>query len=147
MIEDALSTFEGLPHRSQIVAEIGGVTFVNDSKATNVDSALQALRAFDRVRWIVGGQMKDGGLDALAGAMEHVTKAYVIGRQAEATALDLPGCTHEICGTMETAVARAASEAVDGEVVLLAPAGASFDQYDNFEDRGEDFIREVARLR
>jgi UDP-N-acetylmuramoylalanine--D-glutamate ligase len=146
MIEDAFASFEGLPHRSQVIAVHGGVVFVNDSKATNPDSALQALRAFDRVRWIVGGQMKEGGLGALPGAFDHVTKAYVIGRHAAETALLLGDLPHEVCTTMAGAVARAAAEAEAGETVLLAPAAASFDQYDNFERRGEDFMAEVAKI-
>ncbi len=111
-----------------------------------MDSAAQALRAFARVRWIVGGQVKEGGLAALSGAMGAVVKAYVIGRQAEETALMLGGVEVEVCGTMARAVARAAAEAEAGDTVLLAPAAASFDQYDNFERRGEDFVAEVARL-
>ncbi|ETX26801.1 UDP-N-acetylmuramoyl-L-alanine--D-glutamate ligase [Roseivivax isoporae] len=142
-IEAAFHSFEGLPHRSQIVAEAGGVTYVNDSKATNVDSALKALLAFDRVRWICGGLMKDGGLSGLAPGLAHVAKAYVIGREAAGFALELPGIEAEICTTMAQAVARAAEEARPGETVLLAPAAASFDQYDNFERRGEDFTARV----
>lgn len=143
VIAEAFSSFEGLPHRSQIVGERDGVTFVNDSKATNVDSAAQALQAFDRIRWIVGGQMKEGGLGALVPHLGRVVKAYVIGRQAREVALQISETPHEICETMAVAVRRAAEEARPGEVVLLAPAGASFDQYDNFERRGEDFIAEV----
>ncbi|SLN72200.1 UDP-N-acetylmuramoylalanine--D-glutamate ligase [Roseivivax jejudonensis] len=142
-IEAGFHSFEGLPHRSQIVAEAGGVTFVNDSKATNVDSALKALLAFDRVRWICGGLMKEGGLDALGPGFAHVEKAYVIGREAAGFALGLSGVEAEICTDMATAVARAAAEAQPGETVLLAPAAASFDQYDNFEKRGDDFAAQV----
>ncbi|SFD87826.1 UDP-N-acetylmuramoyl-L-alanine--D-glutamate ligase [Roseivivax sediminis] len=142
-IEAGFRSFEGLPHRSQIVAEANGVTFVNDSKATNVDSALKALMAFDRVRWICGGLMKEGGLSALAPGLEHVVKAYVIGREAAGFALELSGVEAETCTHMETAVARAVAEAEPGETVLLAPAAASFDQYDNFEKRGEDFATRV----
>ncbi|MBT8455701.1 MAG: UDP-N-acetylmuramoyl-L-alanine--D-glutamate ligase [Rhodobacteraceae bacterium] len=143
LIGDALETFEGLPHRSQVVAEKDGVFYVNDSKATNAASAAQALAAFERIRWIMGGQMKEGGLGALDGALAHVCKAYVIGRSAGETALMLGEVPHEVCTTMQTAVARAAAEAEPGETVLLAPAGASFDQYDNFEQRGEDFMAQV----
>ena len=145
LIEDALASFEGLPHRSQVIGERGGVVFVNDSKATNTDSALQALRAFERIRWIVGGQMKEGGLGALPEAFGHVAKAYVIGRHAAETALLLGDLPHEVCTTMAEAVRRAAAEAEPGDTVLLAPAAASFDQYDNFERRGEDFISEVTK--
>ncbi len=145
LIVDALETFEGLPHRSQIIGERNGVTFVNDSKATNVESAAQALRAFPRIRWIMGGQVKEGGLGALEPAYGSVAKAYVIGRQAAETALMLGALKHEVCGTMAKAVARAAQEAEPGDTVLLAPAAASFDQYDNFERRGEDFTAEVQK--
>jgi len=149
LIEQAFHSFEGLPHRSQIIAERDGVTFVNDSKATNADSAAKALAAFPAVRWIVGGQMKDSGLQAVAPHLGHVVKAYAIGRQAAEVALELQamadGVTCEVCETIAIAVARAAGEAVAGDTVLLAPAAASFDQYDNFERRGEDFIAEVEK--
>ena len=143
-VEAALASFAGLPHRSQVIAERDGVRFVNDSKATNVDAALRALLAFDRVRWICGGLQKEGGLEGLAPGLERVAKAYVIGREAARFAMQLPGIEAEPCGTMGAAVARAVAEAQPGEVVLLAPAAASFDQYDNFEKRGEDFIACVA---
>ena len=142
-IEAALQSFPGLPHRSQVIAERDGVTFVNDSKATNVDSAAKALAAFKQIRWICGGLQKDGGLGGLHDALGSVVKAYVIGREAEAFALDLPGVEAAICTTMDAAVAQAAAEAQAGEVVLLAPAAASFDQYDSFERRGDDFVARV----
>ena len=145
MIEQGFESFEGLPHRSQIVGEKDGVVFVNDSKATNVDAAEKALQAFDRIRWIVGGQMKDGGLGALKPYLGRVAKAYVIGRQAQEVALEIADIPHEICETMAVAVARAAAEAEAGDTVLLAPAAASFDQYDNFERRGEDFVAEARK--
>ena len=145
-IEAAFHSFEGLPHRSQRVAEIGGVSFVNDSKATNVDAAVKALGAFKRIRWICGGLEKEGGMAALAPAAGAVVKAYVIGREAAAFALHLGDVPHEVCGDMATAVARAAAEAEPGDTVLLAPAAASFDQYDSFEHRGRDFMEQVARL-
>ncbi|MEL6957478.1 MAG: UDP-N-acetylmuramoyl-L-alanine--D-glutamate ligase [Pseudomonadota bacterium] len=145
VIEQALHSFAGLPHRSQLIAEQGGVRYVNDSKATNVDSAAKALAAFDKVRWICGGLEKEGGLEALLPA-PSVVKAYVIGREAAAFAMKLKGLDVEVCGDMKTAVARAASEAQSGETVLLAPAAASFDQYDSFEKRGEDFAQQVANL-
>jgi len=138
VIEAGLHSYPGLPHRSQIIAEAGGVTYVNDSKATNVDSAVKALSAFTRIRWICGGLEKDGGLDGLKGATGTVAKAYVIGREAAGFAMQLD-VEAEVCGTMAKAVARAMNEAEPGDTVLLAPAAASFDQYDNFERRGEDF--------
>ncbi|MDR9483548.1 MAG: UDP-N-acetylmuramoyl-L-alanine--D-glutamate ligase [Sediminimonas sp.] len=143
VIEAGFASFAGLPHRSQVVAEANGVSFVNDSKATNVDAAARALSAFTRIRWICGGLEKDGGLDALKGALGNVAKAYVIGREAPGFALQLDGIEAEVCTTMETAVARATAEAEPGDTVLLAPAAASFDQYDNFEQRGEDFMTRV----
>ncbi len=144
VIEDALHSFPGLPHRSQIIAEADGVTFVNDSKATNVDSALKALSAFKKVRWICGGLEKEGGLEALNGAEGHVIKAYVIGREAAGFAMQLTADA-QVCTTMAAAVEQAMAEAQPGEVVLLAPAAASFDQYDNFEQRGDDFTAEVKK--
>ena len=146
LIEGALHSFAGLPHRSQLVAERNGVRFVNDSKATNVDSAAKALQAFPRIRWIAGGMGKDGGIAALQPCLSSVVKAYLIGHSARDFALQIGATPHEICETMERAVARAAEEAQPGEVVLLAPAAASFDQYPNFEKRGEDFTALVKAL-
>ena len=145
-IEEALHSFAGLPHRSQLVGTRGGVRFINDSKATNVDSAAKALQAFPRIRWIAGGMGKEGGIKALQPFLPAVVKAYLIGHSARDFALEIGDTPHEICETMERAVARAAEEAEEGEVVLLAPAAASFDQYPNFEKRGEDFMARVRAL-
>jgi UDP-N-acetylmuramoylalanine--D-glutamate ligase len=138
-IEEGLASYPGLPHRSQTIAEAGGIRYVNDSKATNVDSALKALEAFENIRWICGGLEKDGGLSGLQPGLKNVKKAYVIGREAAKFALQLDGVEAEICTTMAHAVTQAMAEAVPGDIVLLAPAAASFDQYDNFEKRGDDF--------
>lgn len=146
LIEQALHSFAGLPHRSQLIGERDGVLFVNDSKATNVDSAARALQAFPRIRWIAGGLGKEGGISALRPHLGSVVKAYLIGHSARDFALEIGETPHEICETMDRAVARAAAEAEPGEVVLLAPAAASFDQYPNFEKRGEDFTRLVQKL-
>ncbi|MES2667049.1 MAG: UDP-N-acetylmuramoyl-L-alanine--D-glutamate ligase [Pseudomonadota bacterium] len=143
LIEGAFHSFAGLPHRSQLVGTKGGVRFVNDSKATNVDSAAKALQAFPRIRWIAGGMGKDGGIAGLAPHLGSVVKAYLIGHSARDFALQLGATPHEICETMARAVARAAAEAEAGDVVLLAPAAASFDQYPNFEKRGEEFTAQV----
>jgi UDP-N-acetylmuramoylalanine--D-glutamate ligase len=147
-IEAGLATYPGLPHRSQTIATVNGVRYVNDSKATNVDSALKALEAFSNIRWICGGLEKDGGLAGLAPGLPNVTKAYVIGREAARFAMGLRDAglrvDAEVCTTMEQAVTRAMAEAAPGDVVLLAPAAASFDQYDNFEQRGDDFAARVA---
>ena len=142
-IEQGFLSFEGLPHRSQIIAEAAGVTYVNDSKATNVDSAAQALQAFPRIRWIAGGLGKEGGIAPLRAHLGGVVKAYLIGHSARDFALELDGLDHVISETMAQAVAQAMAEAEPGDTVLLAPAAASFDQYPNFEKRGEDFTRLV----
>jgi UDP-N-acetylmuramoylalanine--D-glutamate ligase len=145
-IERAFHSFQGLPHRSQTVAETNGVRWVNDSKATNVDAAAKALTAFQRIRWIAGGMGKDGGIEALAPHLGQVVKAYLIGHSARDFALQIGQTPYEIAETMEQAVARAAAEAQPGETVLLAPAAASFDQYPNFEKRGEHFTALVKAL-
>ncbi|NVO54572.1 UDP-N-acetylmuramoyl-L-alanine--D-glutamate ligase [Rhodobacteraceae bacterium B1Z28] len=142
VIEDALHSYPGLPHRSQIIAEADGVTYVNDSKATNVDSAVKALSAFKKIRWICGGLEKEGGIAALNGAATEVLKAYVIGREAANFAMQLD-MDAQVCTSMAAAVEQAVADSQPGETVLLAPAAASFDQYDNFEQRGEDFSEQV----
>ncbi|MBU2957584.1 UDP-N-acetylmuramoyl-L-alanine--D-glutamate ligase [Paracoccus sp. 1_MG-2023] len=145
-VEAAFHSFAGLPHRSQTVAEIGGVRYVNDSKATNIDAAAKALQAFDRIRWIAGGLGKDGGIAALAPFMGQVSKAYLFGHSARDFALEVGQTPHEVVDTLDQALAHATSEAQPGETVLLAPAAASFDQYPNFEKRGEHFVRLVEEL-
>jgi len=145
VIEEGLRSFTGLPHRSQLIREIGGVRFVNDSKATNVDAAAKALTAFDNIRWICGGLQKQGGLSDLSFALGSVRKAYVIGQEAKAFAMQLE-VDREVCTTMKEAVTAAYAQSLPGDVILLAPAAASFDQYDSFEARGEDFMAHVMRL-
>ncbi|MFV0490814.1 MAG: UDP-N-acetylmuramoyl-L-alanine--D-glutamate ligase [Pseudorhodobacter sp.] len=146
MIEEAFHSFAGLPHRSQLVRECRGVRYVNDSKATNVDAAAKALQAFPKIRWIAGGLGKEGGIASLLPHLGGVVKTYLIGHSGRDFALQLGENPHEICETMERAVARAGEEAEVGDVVLLAPAAASFDQYPNFEKRGEDFMQLVLAL-
>ncbi|MEO1329902.1 MAG: UDP-N-acetylmuramoyl-L-alanine--D-glutamate ligase [Pseudomonadota bacterium] len=138
-----LKSFPGLPHRMQRIAERGGVLFVNDSKATNADAAEKALLTYPRVRWILGGRAKDGGIESLRPLFGRVAKAYLIGEAQEAFAMTLRDTPHERCGAIPRAVACAAAEAEPGDVVLLAPACASFDQYPDFEKRGEDFVAAV----
>ncbi|MDO5658660.1 MAG: UDP-N-acetylmuramoyl-L-alanine--D-glutamate ligase [Paracoccus sp. (in: a-proteobacteria)] len=145
-IEAAFHSFAGLPHRSQTLREIGGVRWVNDSKATNTDAAEKALLAFQNIRWIAGGLGKDGGIAALRPHLDHVVKAYLIGHSARDFALQLGDTPYVIAETMDQAVALAHQEAQPGDTVLLAPAAASFDQYPDFEKRGEDFARLVAAL-
>ena len=145
-IEAALHSFAGLAHRAQVIGQLGGVRFINDSKATNADSAAKALQSYPKIRWIAGGMGKEGGITGLVPFLGAVQKAYLIGQSATDFAADLGDTPFEICETMERAVAAAAAEAQEGEVVLLSPAAASFDQYPNFEKRGEDFTARVQAL-
>ena len=145
VIEQGLRSFGGLAHRSQQVAQVNDVIFVNDSKATNVDAALQSLRAYKNIRWICGGQQKQGGLDGLNAAWETVEKAYVIGETAAEFAAQLNVPT-QVCGTMAAAVQAAFADAKPGDVILLAPAAASWDQYSSFEARGDDFTQQALQI-
>ncbi|MGM0583064.1 MAG: UDP-N-acetylmuramoyl-L-alanine--D-glutamate ligase [Pseudomonadota bacterium] len=144
-IEAGLKSFPGLPHRLERVAEREGVVFVNDSKATNADAAEKALRTFPRIRWIAGGRPKAGGIASLVPLFERIACAYLIGEAAEGFAEALGETPHVVCGDLETAVARAAAEAQPGETVLLSPACASFDQFPDFEARGDAFRRLARR--
>jgi UDP-N-acetylmuramoylalanine--D-glutamate ligase len=151
-IAKGLASFPGLAHRMEEILTPGRVTFINDSKATNADSAAKALASFDRVHWILGGKPKTGGIEALAPFFPRVVAAYLIGDAAEAFAktLDAHGVPRAILGTVEQAVVEAAADAKASDeaepVVLFSPACASFDQYRNFEERGEDFRRAVLAL-
>ena len=145
-IEPGLRSFPGLAHRLQQIAEIDGVRYVNDSKATNADAAEKALLSFENIRWIVGGKPKDGGISELLPLMDRVSKSYLIGEAATAFAAQLGDHPHVIAQTIDEAVALASAEAEQGDTVLLAPACASFDQYPNFEIRGDAFRAAVERL-
>ena len=145
-IEAAFKTYPGLPHRCEIVGELKGVTFVNDSKATNADAADKSLKAFNNIHWIAGGVPKEGGIEPLAPLFERVKRAYLIGEAAPAFAETLGDHPHEISGTLEAAFASALDHADEGDVILLAPAAASFDQFKSFEARGEAFAELVASL-
>lgn len=143
-IEAALKTYPGLPHRCQIIAEKDGVLFVNDSKATNVDAVQKSLMAFKNIHWIVGGQPKSGGITALEPQFGRVKSAYLIGAAADGFANQLGDTPHVMSGTVKAAVQAAVAQAQSGDVVLLAPACASFDQFANFEARGDAFAAAVA---
>jgi UDP-N-acetylmuramoylalanine--D-glutamate ligase len=139
-IEQGLRTYPGLPHRMERICDKDGVIFVNDSKATNPTATAPALAAFDRIRWICGGQAKTDNLDECAPHFGHVRKAYTIGEAGELFASLLsPHMDVAQCETLERAVGQAAAEAKSGETVLLSPACASFDQFRDFEDRGDRF--------
>jgi UDP-N-acetylmuramoylalanine--D-glutamate ligase len=146
-IEEGLRTYPGLPHRMERVREKSGVLFVNDSKATNPTATAPALAAFERVRWILGGQAKTDNLDECAPHFGHVRKAYTIGEAGELFASLLsPHMDVAECGTLERAVGEAARDAQAGDTVLLSPACASFDQFRDFEDRGDQFRELVGAL-
>ena len=139
-VEQGLRTYPGLPHRMERVAEKDGVLFINDSKATNPTATAPALAAFPQIRWILGGQAKTDNLDECAPHFSHVVKAYTIGEAAEMFASLLsPHMDVAQCVTLDEAVRTAASEAKAGETVLLSPACASFDQFRDFEARGDAF--------
>jgi UDP-N-acetylmuramoylalanine--D-glutamate ligase len=139
-INEGLRTYPGLPHRMERIRERGGVTFVNDSKATNPTATAPALAAFGRIRWICGGQAKTDNLDECAPHFGHVLKAYTIGEAGELFASLLsPHMAVAQCETLERAVGEAAAEAERGDTILLSPACASFDQFRDFEDRGDRF--------
>ena len=145
-----IATFPGLPHRAQRVATIDGVSFINDSKATNADAAARALECHDRVVWIAGGLAKAGGIETLAPLFPRIAKALLIGRDAPVLAATLAahGVSHAVVETLEAAVAEAlrAARQSGADVVLLSPACASFDQFAGFEARGERFIELVRGL-
>ncbi|MEM7742554.1 MAG: UDP-N-acetylmuramoyl-L-alanine--D-glutamate ligase [Pseudomonadota bacterium] len=145
-IEPALTTFPGLAHRMEKIAEIAGAAYVNDSKATNADAAEKALLSYDRIRWIAGGLPKEGGIAPLVPLLGRVAKTYLIGEAAEAFAATLGDAPHQVTGTLAAAVAAAHADAEPGETVLLSPACASFDQFPSFEARGDAFRAAVERL-
>ena len=146
-IDRGLETFPGLPHRMERVATKHGVLFVNDSKATNADSTTPALLAYPHVHWILGGRAKTDSLEACRPGFGHVVKAYTIGEAGELFASLLEGeMPVERSGTLEAAVQSAAGQAKPGETVLLSPACASFDQFKDYEARGQAFRDAVEAL-
>jgi len=149
-IAEALETFPGVAHRLEPVAEIGGVRFVNDSKATNTAAARRAVAAYDApLHLILGGRGKGESYTELAlDMMGRTRRAYLIGEAARdiAPALELAGVDHELSGDLETALRSAAKNARAGEVVLLAPACASYDQFHDYEERGDAFRRLVEEV-
>ncbi len=149
----AIQSFPGLAHRQQLVDMVEGIPFVNDSKATNADAAAKALICYDNIHWIAGGRAKSSGLTGLEALMQNVRRAYLIGEAASDFAAWLEGrCPVEVTGTLDRAVDKAFREArkdlAQGRhpIVLLSPACASFDQFRNFEMRGERFQALVHEL-
>ncbi len=148
-IARAMASFPGLAHRMEQVGRLGRVLFVNDSKATNADAAEKALLSFSDIFWILGGKAKAGGIEPLRPLFPRVAKAYLIGAASDEFARTLEGAVRfERCGTLENAVAAAARDALASAaaepVALLSPACASYDQFANFEVRGDCFRALVA---
>ncbi|HTZ37556.1 MAG TPA: cyanophycin synthetase, partial [Stellaceae bacterium] len=146
-----LRTFPGLAHRQELVDTIDGVRYINDSKATNADAAEKALACYDAIYWIAGGLPKAGGITSLAPLFPRLRHAFLIGHAAGEFAATLDGkVPYTRCGELGAAVAaatqRARAEHLPGAVVLLSPACASYDQFANFEARGDTFRRLVGDL-
>lgn len=151
ILAQAIRTFPGLGHRLQLVGTIGGVRFVNDSKGTNPDAAAKALAAYDTIYWIAGGRPKDGGLEAVDPYLLHVRRAFLIGEAAAKFAAHLEGrVPYQRCTDLDAAIGAAyqaaRADGAAGAVVLMSPACASFDQFANFEARGDAFIASVKGL-
>jgi len=147
-IAEGLRTYPGLPHRMQRVAEKGGVLFVNDSKATNATATAPALGAYPKIHWILGGLPKTDDLDDCAPYFDHVVAGYTIGQAGPMFAHILREAGKPVTesGTLDRAVTDAAAAARPGEVVMLSPACASFDQFSDYEARGDAFRRAVEGL-
>lgn len=151
VIAQAITTFPGLAHRQERVAVSGGVTYVNDSKATNADAAARALACYDPIYWIAGGRAKEGGVEPLAPLFGRVKRAYLIGESAGTFVRQIgDACPTVLCRTLDSAVRQAHADAqadgLRGATVLLSPAAASFDQFPNFEVRGQQFSALVHEL-
>jgi UDP-N-acetylmuramoylalanine--D-glutamate ligase len=146
-----LHSFPGLAHRQELIATIDGVRYINDSKATNADAAAKALVCYENIYWIAGGLAKEGGIGSLSPYHKRIRHAFLIGEAAPAFAATLGGqVPHSRCGELAAAVAAARELALregrPGAIVLLSPACASWDQFANFEARGEAFRRLVKAL-
>ncbi len=140
LIEAAMGSFRGLPHRMERIATVNGALFVNDSKATNPEAAAPALAAYSNIHWILGGLAKSASLGDCAQHYGNVARAYLIGTAAEDFARAIGDAVPtEFSGDLATALASAAAHAKPGDVVLLSPAAASFDQFQDFEARGDLF--------
>ncbi|GAM98449.1 UDP-N-acetylmuramoylalanine--D-glutamate ligase [alpha proteobacterium U9-1i] len=151
IIAQALTTFGGLPHRLERAGTIAGVRFINDSKATNANAAAQALAVYPRVHWIAGGVAKDGGIDELANFFPRISRAYLIGQAAGEFSDTLRNkAPVTMAGDLDNAVRLAFEDAKKAQephpVVLLSPACASYDQFRDYEDRGNQFKAAVAKL-
>jgi UDP-N-acetylmuramoylalanine--D-glutamate ligase len=150
VITKHILTFEGLAHRQKRVGQYRNVAFINDSKATNVDSAAKALASFDNIHWILGGLPTEDMLNGLEDYFPKVKHAYLIGQASDAFAEILQGkVSYTKCNVMQKAVEKAfqeASQSSEKSVILLSPACKSYDQYTGFEQRGDDFVEQVQQL-
>lgn len=152
LIGKAILSFPGLAHRLETIGKAGPVRFVNDSKGTNADATHQALRAYDNIYWIAGGVAKEGGIEPLTESFNNIAKAYLIGKAAPEfhRTLKKKKVEHKVSGTLEKAVLCAARDAMASgkrnPIVLLSPACASFDQFKDFESRGEAFRVHASRI-
>lgn len=149
-IYKAMQSFAGLRHRLQLVAEVGGVKFINDSKATNAEATQNALAPYKNIYWILGGKPKSGGIESLEPYFGNITHAFLIGEASDEFAKTLEGkVPYSKCGTLEVAVKEAFSLTTNNQqpaTILLSPACASFDQFKSFEHRGDAFCGLVERL-
>lgn len=146
--DEALRSFKGLEHRQEFVRDLNGVKYINDSKATNADAVEQALKRFSNVIWILGGRPKEGGIKSLEPYFDRIKYAFLIGEAAEEFHhfLNQNYVGNEIVGDLEKAVQRARNISEAGDIVLLSPACASFDQFKDFEERGRQFKEMVLKL-
>ena len=147
----AFKSFPGLAHRQENVGQIGRVQFINDSKATNEDAAYYALVTYPNIYWLAGGRAKESGIRGLADSMKNVTKAFLYGECAAefATELERGKIPYQLCDTLKDALYAAyksAKSAKNEATILLSPAAASFDQFTNFEQRGDQFRSLVQQL-
>jgi len=151
-IGKAIINFPGLAHRMEHVGKIGSIRFINDSKATNAEATMQALKAYDNIYWIAGGQAKEGGIEMLKDQFPHISHAYLIGEAAKTfhKTLKKQKIASKVSGEMELAILCAARDALASDkpnpVILLSPACASFDQFKDFETRGDAFRKDVKKL-
>ena len=151
-IGEAILSFPGLAHRMETIGSVGPVRFVNDSKATNADAAKQALKSYDNIFWVAGGQSKSGGIEPLSDLFGHISKAYLIGAAAPEfhKTLTKRKVDHKVSGELEKAILCATRDAMASKkpnpIVLLSPACASFDQFKSFETRGDAFRTYVQRI-
>ena len=145
-ILEKMKSFKGLPHRSSFVKKVKEVTFINDSKATNMFSALKSIDTYDDIRWIAGGQKKEGDKFDLSPYLKKIKKIYLIGSSAIELSKFLHDIEFSICSNLNSAVQKAYKDSEPGDTVLFAPGCASFDQFKNFEKRGEKFCDFVNQL-